>query len=122
MNDTELFDLCKEVYKRTEWDSTRDVYEFYKDVSGHLQLNRANVFAEAVPKDRMCPLYTVEYILEKLPRKIGQHVLTVQPVSYPQWCASYDSPEDEVYNRFADTPLKALLELVIALDEVGELK
>ncbi len=109
--DDELFELCKEVYEKTRWN----------DESAPL------VRFEEKDSNTVAPLYTSDYLLEKLPRQIKEHYhITLQFIVLGEpFCASYDSsldPLDTLHERFADTPLKALLKLTLALHEAGELQ
>lgn len=102
MSDTELFELCEDVKERTGW------------------VDKTHV----MPDGSIRTTYTSDYLLEKLPdwanlQKIGNDT--------GAYIASYDAGrtfsngDTELAGR-ADTPLKALLKLVIALDDAGELK
>ena len=103
--DQELFELCKEVYERTGWQPTDWQHG---DEDGQ-------------------PLYTSDYLLEKLPNKIkGKHStgwLTLSPMDKETWGAGYEADHtehiDDYKLEWSDTPLKALLKLVIALDDAG---
>lgn len=132
--DNELFELCKEVYKRTGWKDTHDVIDFYegkytvqKDCSGYVDPFKNGVY--------WSPLYTSDYLLKKLPPAIWDEtldgtkvvcLLTINMQGSGEAIAVYTIPYDEqfrgAYSNTADTPLKALLKLTIALDEAGELK
>lgn len=106
MNDTELFDLCKEVYKRTGW------YE-PGILLGH---------TERTDKDRRgvwSPIYTSDYLLEKLKGIVGSFNLC--PQAKGDWVLLANANFEEK-GYYADSPLKALLKLVIALDDAKELK
>lgn len=108
--DNELFELCKEVYKRTGWDKTKDSYKLYRD---------------GMP----VPLYTSDYLLEKLPLYINREPRDeLSLLKFDGgWSAGYFRAmnsgngvqylADKVY--VADTPLKALLKLTIALKDEG---
>lgn len=127
---SELYELCKEVYELTGWKYT--IGRFHDDGSydgyvGHRGIaytpNPQN--AEWLPKD--IPLYTSDYLLEKLPKKYNNGILLLAITNSTQWGAEYYSfypPErgakTDVY--ISDTPLKALLKLTIDLSEAGELK
>lgn len=119
--DEEIFKLCKEVYKRTEW---RDVeYLYFNSVGGwvlehHGSQDEANETLENEPGDWL-PLYTSGYLLEKLPKSINGRQLNGW---YEDDCTTYGYGQDvTVWHYEADTPLKALLKLTIALHEAGEL-
>jgi len=128
---SELFELCKRVYGLTGWatetnNEGRELYleKWYWTLEGKLQLfavERYKLLEEQVA----CPLYTSDYILEKLPNKLGEKWLNLSPeTSYKGlWIADYqDNKQVSSYIYFANTPLKALLKLTIALSEAGELK
>jgi hypothetical protein len=118
------------VYELTGWKYT--IGRFHDDGSydgyvGHRGIaytpNPQN--AEWLPKD--IPLYTSDYLLEKLPKKYNNGILLLAITNSTQWGAEYYSfypPErgakTDVY--ISDTPLKALLKLTIDLSEAGELK
>ena len=100
--DNELFELCKEVYEKTGWNgSTLEKMA--------LSMADSELHSE-------CPLYTSDYLLEKLPAtgyKGG--ILSIK---------KYESVGDFMYGasygvfgaeHIADTPLKALLKLTISL-------
>lgn len=104
--DTELFELCKSVFEKTGWDDDKLLP---KGIPAHLGY---------------CPLYTSDYLLEKLPKRIekagGVYWITISPMDRQgTWGVSYESNPDEenMLFNFADTPLKALLKLTIELAE-----
>ena len=111
--DQELFDLCKEVYEATGWDDNKLLP---KGIPAHLGY---------------CPLYTSDYLLEKLPSWYFDTdieetmVLALMPhmLETDKWIARYETPEHRgsEFEAIADTPLKALLKLTLALHEAGEL-
>jgi hypothetical protein len=101
---SELFELCKEVYERTKWGQYGDEGLSYFNE----ELN--------VARKDMPPLYTSDYLLEKLPQP-----LTLRKKSY-SFEASIRKGNRVYPYADADTPLKALLKLTIALSEAGELK
>lgn len=99
--DNELFELCKEVYNRTEW-----------------------------MDNEAFPLYTSDYLLEKLPEEIGKRILVVTNGERPH--AGYAERDnygnytldDSFYRdaQYSNEVRKALLKLTIALHDAGELK
>lgn len=96
MNDNELFELCKQVYEATGWD--------YQNGA----------------------VYTSDYLLEKLPKKVEgadwSYWLTLSPMDGESWDADYEFEDTEPRHfEYADTPLKALLKLTLALHEAGVL-
>jgi len=108
--DDETFKLCKEVYERTgdkgiqtvhtlQWIETKD--DVYQDWSGKLA-------------DGSVPVYTSDYLLEKLPN-------TVEIKKRDSGDYSALIPSIVGALTLADTPLKALLKLTIALHESGQL-
>ena len=117
---TELFELCKEVYRRTKWDDTDS------QTDGVGVINSKLKYLGAVP------LYTSDYLLEKLPKEIDEHFLRVEICNahkHLEWMADYYNHRYSTYlisgepNKadtiHGSTPLKALLKLVIALDGSG---
>lgn len=117
MNDTELFELCKKVYKRTGWRYTQR--RIVKSLRGQ-KINDIDAMNVDLSKhEELSPLYTSDYLLEKLPK-----ILLTNADVDGVWTAGtygwYDIGwlEKEV----SDTPLKALLKLTLALDDAGELK
>ena len=127
MQDQELFELCKEVYRRTGWRlpiSERPVeYWVQHDDEWDLEYGVAGL-----PVDGgIIPLYTSDYLLDMLPKKLPHHnhydYLTVWADSDTDWNAAYELNDDcENFDFAGDTPLEALLHLVIALDDAGQLK
>jgi hypothetical protein len=102
MKDPELFELCKEVEKRTGWGQ-------YGDEGLHYFDSRPVV-----------PLYTSDYLLQKLPKRterIEDTAMLGRATNNNGWSVVY---RDVVC--LAETPLKALLKLVIALADAKELK
>lgn len=114
--DQELFELCKEVYERKpEWDDLPDDNEWITE-RGVLGYKREGI----------APLYTSHYLLEKLEEKHYQLRLEHNH-SDMNWYAyfagknlRYLFDKDDDWDMGADTPLKALLKLAIALHEAGE--
>lgn len=110
--DNELFELCEQVCEKTRWDEG----ELYCLQDGNI------------------PLYNSDYLLEKLPSALwievsgeGKQValLTINMQGNGEAVAVYALPYDTgfrgAYSKRADTPLKALLKLVLALKEAGEI-
>jgi len=117
MKDNELFELCKEVSDvLPEWRYTGRIYSKEGDI---LQTNSPTLAKLSVP------VYTSDYLLEKLPHRIGtprfyQYLrMSKAEMSY---CFAYMSPELTFgIQGTANNPLKALLKLTLALKEAGEL-
>ena len=113
--DTELFELCKAVWDKTGWqDGITHIYDRYD--------NNGEPFV---------PAYTSDYLLEKLPSWYFDTdieetmILALMPhmLVTDKWIARYETPEHRgsEFEAIADTPLKALLKLALALHEAGEL-
>ena len=111
--DNELFELCKEVYERTGWSATKE------------WIREDGLLVDYNVWDTSTPLYTSDYLLEKLPLKIKDtywFVLAPLDAKDREWEANYYrySDDDNALPFInADTPLKAILKLVIALDDAG---
>ena len=102
----ELYELCKKVYERTGWDDLAD---------DHPWITERNVLG--YERNGIAPLYTSDYLLEKLPETYNKQELMLWRSGVSSWRAGY-SPIESYRD---DTPLKALLKLTIALSEAGEL-
>lgn len=122
MNDNDLCELCKEVYEKTGWWS-HDLAHLYIQQDGTYKIVHSN----GKPYENEwglsnLSLYTSDYLLEKLPKKLGERHLELN-VNGEDWEAfyyegSYGTTFPKV-SLEANTPLKALLKLVIALDDAG---
>lgn len=125
--DNELFELCKEVYKRTELPITLGMFHFNKD--GHVLMRSYRGGVAYFPENGDVPFYTSDYLLEKLPKFspfTSDAYLTVMEKQTPKdrredfyWTAGYFSGYGWGHTGQSDTPLKALLKLTIALDDAG---
>ncbi len=130
----ELFELCKQVYHATGWaDKLNDTPQMYAvgKKGKFLQIINDGTF-NLGELEYFCPLYTSDYLLEKLPSSLQPgnepNWLSIQGMFYSdpdKWYANYlDAMGMGVNNMkgvFADTPLKALLKLTLALSAAGEL-
>lgn len=128
MNDPELFELCKKVYERLpDWKHT-DLYLYKRDGdergwhyigNGNRGISYGNMQSGFTldEKDHLIPLYTSDYILEKL--KNTRYLSLAYPSVHKNdhWFAMWGMSRKGI----SDTPLKALLKLVIALHKAGEL-
>lgn len=138
--DTELFDLCREVSQRTDWDTDELDYllRLHKPNGMVTKVSAAGFVADTLryahkPETRrfneeneVVALYTIDYLLGKLPRRVRSSPIELFVNNVGTWSAAYESNElDEDfmpgYCGFADTPLEALLKLVIALEDAKEL-
>jgi len=115
--DTELFDLCQQVYKKTGWRDTDDVMCHGKKMqSGKIDTREVH---------EHFPLYTSDYLLEKLPTPLyidkAPHQLQLIKTGDDFVAQYWFDDDNESKYEFGDTPLKALLQLTLALSEAGEL-
>ena len=120
--DKELFELCKEVYEKTGWEDFK-LNNWYIDPKKNYQI---------VPftEDTEAPLYTSDYLLEKLPKYIENNGsdflmawLSMDNLGEDGWQFGYRvGAAKPLIKATADTPLKALLRLVIALHKAGQLQ
>lgn len=126
--DNELFELCKEVYEKTGWDKEPDgrlyIDKCYWTYKGRLMDSVVQRY-KLLSDQFVCPEYTSDYLLEKLPRNINEATNELLVSRWgSRWRACYmpinlgHFPEQRTE---ADTPLKALLMLAIALDDAGQL-
>ena len=109
----ELFELCKQVYEATGWDDTRDYYHEKDSFNFDTRSFERNGERTVVERRRApydIPLYTSDYLLEKLPEWTELKRKTT---------TSYIAKRDALvsYSFESDTPLKALLKLTIKLHE-----
>ena len=129
---SELHQLCKEVYERTGWEDVRDFYHEKDTFDEETQTFKRNGVFSIVERKRAdynTPLYTSDYLLEKLPEEVEKRILVVTGGERPHaGYARRDNYGDYVLDNYywsnayySDTPLKALLKLTIALSEAGEL-
>ena len=124
-DNTELFELCKEVYERTGWSADMDRGVDY--VWCHETLTRLPIDWDTSDVHLHIPLYTSDYLLEKLPEEVDRGLLVVTNGDRPHaGYAQRDQYGDTSLSRnfykraqYSDTPLKALLKLVIALHDAG---
>lgn len=119
--DNELFELCKEAYERTGWLEGPTGKSFKKPVG-----NKAG-YVTFGWEDGNTPLYTSDFLLEKLPKKMGDEYptyLTLDIDFENEWTAHYSDGTgvSSIFIGSSDLALKALLKLTIALDDAGELK
>ena len=129
----ELFELCKQVYKATGWTGTNQVIGIYYQISEvdvkYGIFDRSEKRKEPVDT----PLYTSDYLLEKLPFRTkytrgdgriakGWCYLVLTYADNGQSVATYANRNKEWIEPFySDTPLKALLKLCLALHKEGVL-
>ena len=117
---SELYQLCKEVYKRTGWKQEPDISYLHKYWDNHDELC---VISIEEADDTLIPAYTSDYLLEKLPR----YIYLQQSADGKSWGASQLQPTElrtaenayQSINTSAVTPLRALLLLTLKLHEEG---
>jgi hypothetical protein len=121
MQDTELFDLCNEVYKKTKWSGSD--FSYYKAVNDTWEILQQHA---CVKHTKCIPLYTSDYILEKLPVVIDAkddaekaHWLHLRMVALAK--DEYNFYYEGTNLDFTGKPLIVLLKLVLALVDAGEL-
>lgn len=143
--DNELFELCKEVsailpitddidyYLR--WSKPNNVFmkvnRWQYDEDSRRYAHKA-ITPQFNAENEVAPLYTSDYLLDKLPKfspVAKDAYLTVIEKQTPKdkredfyWTAGYFTGSGWSYTGQSDTPLKALLKLTIELHEAGELK
>lgn len=132
----ELFELCKEVYKRTGWNNQELLGGWIQDLFDGPE-NRGTFTTrdqiETILFKLICPLYTADYLLEKLSSDYSIEA-TVTYVSHNTQDALYRYMIDKLGKfvaftldmpmgkyPFGDKPVIPLLKLTIALSEAGEL-
>lgn len=133
----ELFELCKKVYELTGW-LPDELYQAYYHRGHHWsgteewqaeepKLHEYEGTLVDFPVEFDCPLYTSDYLLDKL-HKIGFPLSIRLEYVYEEhegnwWEASYTQDVAPVVTKVdAKDPVKALLRLTLALHEAGELK
>ena len=126
----ELFELCKQLFEKTGWDST-DL-----DKQMYVETEFGPDYVESIGDGETFwefPLYTSDYLLKKLPGELKRSddqygalwgMKNLTQMLDGVWDASYRfedemNPPDYKYSCEADTPLKALLELTMKLHEEG---
>ena len=134
---SELYELCEKVYELTGWNNQELLGGWIQDQFDGPE-NRGTFTTrdqiETILFKLICPLYTSDYLLERLPDTIGLYREELTPDKWLAACEdgiSYggkhvDCGDDECgcesYYGESDTPLKALLKLCLVLKEAGELK
>ena len=128
--DNELFELCKDVYERTGLAISKSDKGEVGSYDSRIKYYGVDGFMQDSPFKDSIPQYSSDYLLEKLPVKVVKdersHWFSLYPLdSQGYWGAGYtdeNSPSNlDIYGVWDNTPLKALLKLVIALHDAGEL-
>jgi hypothetical protein len=127
--DNELFELCKEVYEKTGWEDTHQEKWFYNldgktGVFNTIRLNDTEPDFHSL--SRIAPLYTSDYLLEKLPIHVGVEKGSAMMGEAQFYCAYkiYHKGTPLEYKLNAGdkrSAVKALLKLTLALHAAGEL-
>jgi len=132
--DPELFELCKEVYEKTGWqDEGNTAISYHRTKTGDYELDNgkpAYYLGLDNIKLAFIPLYTSDYLLEKLPQAVYEKgskpkeriQFDLRLETPTEWAFFYNDNYTSKYWSEADIPLKALLKLTIALHKAGELK
>jgi|SRR6185503_10640493 len=134
--DKELYELCRKAYELTGWGDEYFTMNWWRKRANRLIPDILtpgkipNQMARMKDTNEYCPLYTSDYLLEKLPRRDDRYYLVIEQTKGGLWVAYYltndytpERPMELANVRVqASTPLKALLELTIALHEAGELQ
>nr|WP_218680355.1 hypothetical protein [Rhodococcus qingshengii] len=126
--DEELFELCKEVYKRfPEWEEEQGFYLYQivgeDAINKSLWFNTLSFKFDDKRKVIKAPFYTSDYLLEKL-SKLARTVYITQGKNWVDgktvgvWANAQYGDSVSAGDK-GDTPLKALLKLVIALADAG---
>jgi hypothetical protein len=134
---SELYELCKEVYEKTKWGTSFEDLEIIKQCvvvpNGKVEDYSSDLVFGEKWGDWLVPLYTSDYLLEKLPAHFygGTITMTAEtdegPTRYSFFYEDNYETAKVVHCKnvrlqgWDDTPLKALLKLTIALSEAGEL-
>lgn len=143
MQDKELFELCKQVYEATKWDDTHE--HFYQVLiredsvwqGGAIQVKTtyeadSQKVKKQIAYSRLAPLYTSDYLLEKLPPviqdpddKIFKHIqmwVNGDKSTHAGYVEPYAHGDKVTYAQESDKMRKTLLKLTLALHESGELR
>lgn len=122
--DNELFTLCKHLYERTGWAPNSPGWYRESDV---VTTGSDGPFIQSYKVRETMPLYTSDYLLEKLPGNITVAVLkdvVHHREGEKRWITNRYSAHNlgSLTSNWQDTPLKALLKLTIALLDAGEVE
>jgi len=109
--DNELFELCKEVSKLSGFEGYGTTSAFTPE--GEI-VDNFKVYQDDL--ETVCPLYTSDYLLEKL-----KPVMHEWNLSFNFFKNRWELNHVRFGREIGDTPLKSLLKLTLALHEAGEL-
>lgn len=114
MLDKELFELCKEVYKLTKWEYTK---EYYDVKWGEVWTISTQITSRGDDKvSKAIPLYTSDYLADKL-RNYDWNITNLNTKNFSLQSDSLNDPDGAI---LGDSLTKVLLEFVIALVDEGE--
>ena len=127
--ENEVFDLCKQVYKATGWTGTNQVIGIYYQISEvdvkYGIFDRSEKRKEPVDT----PLYTSDYLLEKLPSvvqdpydKIFRHIqmwINGDRSAHAGYVEPYAHDDRVAYAQKSDEMRITLLKLTLKLHEEG---
>jgi hypothetical protein len=128
--DLELYDLCKKVKEKTGWDESVQIIRKYSMSETPTELLRPPEGMElsilSGTLEWEAPLYTSDYILQKLEEK--HYTLRVEHNHSDMYWYAYFAgreqrslfDEDEDWNLGGETPIKALLRLVLSMDDLDD--
>jgi len=136
--DPELFELCKSVYALLP-DTFGVTDKAFYMLDGKVEILPMVGIYDDKPEFHslayLAPLYTSDYLLDKLPKTIKPyegHDWVLYMETEPWFFTYIDQQDTSNYHQLyptlkrselkADIPLKALLKLTIALHKAGELK
>ena len=136
MEDKELFELCKQVYEKFGWGHALNFeYGLVQNIEDSNLLVKVRTAYAKPDVEYVAPLYTSDYILEKLPNHIDKDSVNYELIMRLPFDSDYRFHyHNEKAGRLnvtntdlgafgdGDTPLKALLKLTLALHDAGELK
>lgn len=135
-DDKEFFNLCKQVYDLKLWPyesmSLHDRHFWHKLIDWDYKDIKVIKYGQIVTKDgtTICPVYSADYILEKMP-DFGESRHWSLTVDHEwdenglSWAARYVDNDDNDLGTVMDlyessnTPIKALLKLLIKLNQRG---
>lgn len=123
--DQELRDLCQEVHRRLGWwYPTTEFHHYYSRVGRNGETSSTwSVTRYFGPEDKagelLFPLYTSDYLLEKLPFGTSVEKTVLGATAHVERSKEFFFGDGK--GRNTNAPLKALLKLTIALDDAGEI-
>ena len=114
----ETFNLCLQVWEATGWDGD-DLLHFLGGEIHYKKLFESDMHWLDTTKDTYVPVYTSDYLLERLPRTYGGVALSLWAGGSTGWIAEYDTENGG--RCTGATPLTALLRLVLELKKEGKI-